>query len=83
VQVAQDSSKVRVEPILTSTQVYRANWKAVANPSNVIECETINPIRVAVTMCTGQIAVIGQTKPDRKTTGHRISARLHQMILRH
>src|SRR5215472_6137357 len=59
--------KLGMEPILTGPKVHRSNWHIFANPPNVIERQTIDPIRITITMSTLEIALVGEPKADRKT----------------
>src|SRR5579864_7059514 len=58
-----------MKSILTGPKVHRSNRHIFANAPNVIERQTIGPTCIAIAMRTGEIALVGEPKADRKTIG--------------
>jgi hypothetical protein len=63
--------KLRMKSILTGPKVHRSNRHIIANAPNVIERQTIGPTCIAIAMSTGEIALVGEPKSDRKTIAAR------------
>src|SRR5580704_12267528 len=56
-----------MKSILTGSKVHRSNRHIFANAPDVIERQTIGPTCIAIAMSTGEIALVGEPKADRKT----------------
>ena len=63
--------KLRMKSILTGPKVHRSNRHIFANSLNVIERQAIDPTCIAIAMSTGEIALVGEPKADRKTIAAR------------
>ena len=59
--------KLRMKSVLTGPKVHRSNRDIFADTPNVIERKTIGPACIAIAMRAGEIAFIGEPKPDRET----------------
>jgi len=53
-----------MKPILAGPKVHRSNRHTFANPPNVIERQTIDPTGIAITMSTGEVALVGKPKAE-------------------
>src|ERR1700732_1817141 len=60
-----------MKSILTGPKVHRSNRHIFANALNVIERQAIDPTCIAIAMSTGEIALVGEPKADRKTIAAR------------
>src|SRR5260370_14959204 len=56
-----------MKSILTGPEVHRSNRHILANAPNILERQTIGPTCIAIAMSTGEIALVGKPKSDRKT----------------
>ncbi|MGA8060296.1 MAG: hypothetical protein WB999_18770, partial [Candidatus Binataceae bacterium] len=65
-----------MKSILTGPKVHRSNRHIFTNAPNVIEGQTIDPTCIAIAMSTGEIALVGESKADRKTIAARFSHHL-------
>src|SRR5579864_9126131 len=56
-----------MKSVLAGPKVHRSNRNIFADAPDVIERQTIDPICIAIAMSTGEIALVGEPKADRKT----------------
>src|SRR5437667_9720343 len=66
VQLVEDRPELRVQPVLAGPEVHGADREAVANPAHVGERETIDPLRVAVAVRAGEVAVVRESETNRE-----------------
>jgi hypothetical protein len=72
-----------MKSILTGPKVHRSNRHIFANAPNVIERQTIDPTCIAIAMSTGEIALVGEPKADRKTIAARFFHHLGRITYGH
>jgi threonine dehydrogenase-like Zn-dependent dehydrogenase len=72
-----------MKSILTGSKVHGSNRHIFANAPNVIERQTIDPTCIAIAMSTGEIALVGEPKADRKTFAARFFHHLGRITFGH
>lgn len=68
-QGPHDCGIVRVEAVLPGPEVERPHGKAVAHPKDLRLRQLVDPIDVAITVGTNQVARIGEAYPDAELHG--------------
>src|SRR5215831_3282888 len=68
-EIVEDAAILRVEPILAHAQIHRARGDGVAHPAHVSTREPVDDHVGAVAVRTAEVALVGESNPDRERHG--------------